>query len=198
MRTNKFIIVSLIAVLMSSCKGDKKSIISEDLSDDSFVNSNFKENLINYNEDMSACTNLSKSVLSTSYEVTDEDIMIRDSTVDERLQSFYPTCKFTVMLGEGKGYLVGEITVIPETQKDENWEETWDLKKSASRSVEWIKDVGLAALWKPNTRTLLIKFEGYMLKVVAPGLNYDPNKKERNNKYKNTALTIAKSAGYID
>lgn len=198
MKTTNLIIISLIAVFLSSCKGDKKTIIGEDLSDDSFVNSNFKGNLIDYSEDMSACINLSKSVLSNSYEVTAEDIMIRDSTVDDRLQSFYPTCKFTVMLGEGKGYLVGEITVIPEAQTNENWEETWAITKAASKSAEWVKNVGMAAQWKPNNRELSIKFKGYTLKVVAPGLNYDPNQKDRNNNYKKIALAIAKGAGYIE
>lgn len=199
MKTTNLILISLMVLFMSSCKGDKKTIIGEDLSDDSFVNTNFKGNLIDYSEDMSACNNFSKSVLSSNYEVTDEDVTIRDSSIDERFQSLYPKCKFTVMLGEGNGYLLGEITVIPEAQQtNENWKETWAITKAASKSAEWVKNVGMAAQWKPNNRELSIKFEGYTLKVVAPGLNYDPNNQDRNNKYKNTALAIAKSAGYID
>jgi len=195
MKTTKLIIISLIAVFLTSCKGDKKSIIGADLSDESFVNTNFDGNLINYDENMSACRGFTQADLATHYDVSIEDIMIRDSTVDDRLQSLYPTCKLTVMVDGG--YLQGDITVIPEAQKDENWEETWAFKKASSKSAEWVNGVGQAALWKPNKRELLIKFDGYLLTITVPGLNYDFNKKEINDKYHKIALKMAKSAGYI-
>ena len=195
MKTINFIIISLIAVFLTSCKGDKKSIIGADTSDDSFVNKNFDGNLINYDENMSACSNFSAADLAKHYDVPNGAIMIRDSTVDERLEAYNPTCKFTVMLGEGKGYLLGSISVYSEAQKDEHWEESWALRKAASRSAEWIKGVGRAALWKPGNRKLTIKFEGYSLVISVPGINRDSNKK--NVRYKKIALDMAKSAGYI-
>ena len=121
-KTINFIIISLLAVFLTSCKSDKKTVIGKDLSEDSFVNSNFKGNLINYDEKISACSNFSEADLATHYDVPDDAVMIRDSTVDERLQTLYPICKFTVMLGERKGYLLGNITAIPELQKDDFWE----------------------------------------------------------------------------
>lgn len=197
-KTINIIIISLVVVFLASCKGDKKSVIGAGLSDDSFVNKNFDGNLINYDKNMSACSNFSKADLATHYDVANDAIMIKDSSNDDRLQTLYPTCKLTIMLGEGKGYLLGQITVIPESQKAENWNKSWALKKAASKSSEWIKGVGKAALWKPNKRELLIKFDDYILSTTVPGLNYDPNKKDRNDKYKNIALAMAKSAGYIN
>jgi len=47
MKTINLILFSLTVLGLSSCKGDKKSIIGADLSEDSFVNKNFKGNFIN-------------------------------------------------------------------------------------------------------------------------------------------------------
>ena len=196
MKTTNFINFSLVVLLLTSCIGDKKSIIGADTSDDSFVNKNFDGNLINYDVNMSACSNFSEADLAKHYDVPNDAIIIRDSTVDERLEAYSPTCKFTVMFGEGKGYLLGSISVYSEDQKNNHWEETWALKKAASRSAEWVKGVGRAALWKPGNRILTIKFEGYSLVISVPGIDRDSNKK--NVRYKKIALAMAKSAGYIN
>jgi len=116
------------------------------------------------------------------------------------------------MLGENEfNYLIGGITVNREIKKDEmmgeiaeaagggeNWKEAWALQKSISKSAEWIEGVGLAAMWKPKRRELLIKFEGYSVYVMAPGAAFNQEEKARNRDYKKIALEMAKKAGYIN
>lgn len=194
MKYLKITTICLMTIILWSCVGDKKSIIGADLSEDSFVNKNFKGNLINYDENMSACGNISEAGVLQLYDSSNK-IMIRDSSTDDRLQTIYPTCKLTVMLD--KGYLLGSLSLVPVLNKEENWVEDLALEKATSKSAEWVEDMGKAAMWKASTRKLSIRFEGYTLYVTVPGLSNSPDNKERNKNQKAKAIALAKMAGYI-
>lgn len=213
MKTKKLITLSLIAIFLTSCLGDKKSIDIDEANDTtSFINKDFKGNLIDYNENMSACSKMSKADLAKLYQVSAEDIVWMDSASNERMSTNKPTCNFRVMLGENEfNYLIGGISVNREIKKDEmmgeiaeaagggeNWKEAWALQKSMSKSAEWIEDVGLAAMWKPKRRELHIKFEGYSLYVMAPGSAINQQENAKNRDYKKIALEMAKKAGFIN
>jgi|GEM_PF-1501075 len=213
MKTKKIIILSLITLFLTSCLGDKKSIDIEEANDTtSFVNKDFKGNLIDYDENMSACSKMTKADLASLYNVSADDIYWMDSASNERMESNKPTCNFRVMLGENEfNYLIGGITVNREIKKDEmmgeiaeaagsgeNWKEAWALQKSMSKSAEWVEDTGLAAMWKPKRRELHIKFEGYTLYVMAPGAAFNKKEKAKNRDYKTIALEMARKAGFIN
>jgi hypothetical protein len=213
MKTKKLIIISLITIFLTSCLGDKKSIDIEEANDTtSFVNKDFKGNLIDYDKNMSACDRMSKADLAKLYDVTAEEIIWMDSASNERMTSNSPTCNFRVMLGENEfNYLIGGITVKREIKKDEmmgeiaeaagggeNWKEAWALQKSISKSAEWIEGVGLAAMWKPKKRELIIKFEGYSVYIMAPGSTINQEEKAKNRDYKKIALEMAKKTGFIN
>jgi hypothetical protein len=116
------------------------------------------------------------------------------------------------MIGENEfNYLIGGITVQREIKKDEmmgeiaeaagsgeNWKEAWALKKSISKSAEWVENAGEAALWYPNKRQLLVKFDGYTLTVLAPGHSFNQEEKALNRDYKKIALEMAKASGFIN
>jgi hypothetical protein len=213
MKTIKVLSIVMVSLLITACVGDKKSIDIEEANDTtSFVNKDFKGNLIDYYENMSACDRMSKADLAKLYDVTAEEIIWMDSASNERMTSNSPTCNFRVMLGENEfNYLIGGITVNREIKKDEmmgeiaeaagggeNWKEAWALQKSISKSAEWIKGVGQAAMWKPNKRELIIKFDGYSVYVMAPGAAFNQEEKARNRDYKTIALEMAKKAGFIN
>jgi hypothetical protein len=213
MKTIKVLSIVMASLLITACLGDKKSIDIEEANDTtSFVNKDFKGNLIDYDENMSACDRMSKSDLAKLYDVSAEEIIWMDSASNERMNSNSPTCNFRVMLGENEfNYLIGGITVNREIKKDEmmgeiaeatgggeNWEEGWALQKSISKSAKWVKGVGLAAMWKPNKRELIIKFDGYSLYVMAPGAAFNQEEKARNRDYKTIALEMARKAGFIN
>ena len=206
MKTTNLFIFSLLSLLLTACFGDKKSINVEEANDtSSFINNDFKVNLIDYDEKMSACSGMSKADLAKLYDVTADDIYWMDSSTNERMNTNIPTCNFRVMIGENEfNYLIGGIIVHRKIKKEEMmgeiaeavgggeiWKDAWALQKSISKSAEWIENVGLATIWKPKRRELHIKFDGYLLSTTCPGLNYEPNKKERNDNYKNTALAMA-------
>lgn len=213
MKISNLISLFIIGLMLTACLGDKKSINIEEANDTtSFVNKDFKGNLIDYDDNMSACSKMTKADLASLYDVSADDIYWMDSATNDRMNSRVPTCNFRVMIGEDEfNYLIGGITVNREIKKDEmmgeiaeatgggeNWEEGWALQKSISKSAEWIKDVGLAAMWKPKKRELHIKFEGYSVYIMAPGAAFNQEEKARNRDYKKIALEMAKKAGYIN
>jgi hypothetical protein len=213
MKTEKIMFISLITIFFTSCLGDKKNISIEEANDStSFVNEDFKGNLIDYDDKMSACSKMNEADLAKLYNVPADKIYWMDSATNERMQTTSPTCNFRVMIGENEfNYLSGGITVQREIKKDEmmgeiaeaagggeNWKEAWALKKSISKSAEWVENVGEAALWYPNKRQLLVKFDGYTLTVIAPGASFNEEEKARNRDYKKIALEMARKAGFIN
>ena len=92
--------------------------------------------------------------------------------------------------------MMGEIAEA--AGSGENWEEAWALQKSMSKSSEWVKSIGLAALWNDSKTELKIKFEGYTLMVYPPKNIGNKEEEAKNRDYKNIALAMAKAAGYIN
>ncbi|MEM1003113.1 MAG: hypothetical protein AAGH46_10740 [Bacteroidota bacterium] len=202
----------VLAVSLSSCQGDKKAVNISEMGDTSFVNSNFKGNLINYSEGMSACDQIGEADLAEIYGVSADLIVIDDPlTNPDRQVTSTPICSFYIKSDESDFlWLRGSMAVTREIGKDEfmgevheatgggkNWEEAWALKKSMSQSAEWIPNTGLAALWNESNTQLEIKFKGYTLEVYP--LKNISNKEEvaKNRDYKSVALEMAKAAGYI-
>lgn len=198
--------------LLSSCIGDRKSIIGADLGDTSFVNTSFKANEIDYTEGMSACDQLSTATLAELYGVSEDMVIISDPTkmANSRFVGG-PSCMIHVKLSETKGdHLTGTISLAREVGKDEymgeiaeatgggeNWEEAWALKKAMRESTEWMENMGQAALWTGKKRMLEIKFDGYTLNVIAPGAAFNQEENSRNRDYQKIAVAMAKSSGFI-
>ncbi len=211
MKQQRIIILAIIGLFMTSCLGDRKSIIGEDLGDTSFVNKDFKGNLIDYKEGMSACEQLRPSVLADLYKVDDDDIIITDPTKSNRFVNPKPSCLIHVKMSDQKfDHLTGNILVYREVKADEymgdvaeatgageDWEEAWALKKSLRKSTEWVEGIGQAALWTGKQRKLEVKFEGYTLEVIAPGAAFNTEEQARQRDYKSIAISMAKAAGYI-
>ncbi|WP_405607694.1 hypothetical protein [Polaribacter sp. Asnod1-A03] len=207
------IILTLIISLFTSCFGDKKVTNVFEIGETSFINKNFKVNKINYTKGMSACNNITKEAIAKIYGVSASKVHVEDPTKSDRYKKdMAPACIFYVEEGDNDFmWLRGSIAVNREISKDEfmgdvaeaagsgkNWEEAWSLKKSISKSAEWIPNLGKAALWNPKKGVLEIKFEGYTL-VVNP-LKNRLNKAEtsKNRDYKKIAISMAKVGGYIN
>ena len=79
-----------------------------------------------------------------------------------------------------------------------NWEEAWSLKKSISKSAEWIPNMGKAALWNARKKTLEIKFDGYNLLINPPKNILNKEETAKNRDYKEIAIEMAKSCGFIN
>ena len=212
MKLKKLVFLLLICVCLTSCLGDKKTVNVSEMNDISFVNKNFKDNLINYSKDMSACENMSPNSIASLYNVSENMVLFEDvSKSDRRVPNSSPICSFFIKDGENDfQWLRGSISIQREIGKDEiaydvakavghgvEWKEAWALNKSISKSSVWLKGIGLAAVWNDKNKELKIKFKGYILYVnpLKNGLNKAEIAKNRD--YKKVAIAMAKAAGYI-
>lgn len=208
------IITSLFftVLIISGCFGDKKSAIGQSFEDTSFVNKNYTKNKVNYTKGMSACTKLSTNALAKLYDVTETNVVIEDPTKSDRYKKPISGCMLYIKTGNSDyEWLRGSIEIKREIKQGEqmydiakatgytaDWVEAWNLKKTISKSSEWVPNIGKAALWNSKKNMLEIKFIGYTL-VVKPLKNI-LNKEEisKNRNYKKVAISIARDAGFIN
>jgi hypothetical protein len=206
------LLILILLLTTISCTGDRKSLVRQDLEDTSFVNKNFKGNLVDFDEKMSACDQITTNEISSLYGFSAVDVVIQDASKLNLKNNSKPSCMFYIKSGASDfEWLRGSISVEREIAKDEymgdiaeavgsgeNWKEAWSLKKSMYKSSEWVPGLGLAAIWNKNKTTLEIKFDGYTL-VVNPIKNV-LNKEEvaHNRDYKKMALGLARAGGYIN
>ena len=203
----------VITLALFSCLGDKKAANVSEIGDTSFINKNFKGNLINYSNNMSACKNMSVSDIASMYHVSENRVVIQDASKSNRsAPNSSPICTFFIKDGASDfEWLRGSMNIQREITKDETaydiakaagngveWEEAWALNKSISKSSEWVKGMGMAAVWNKSKTELKIKFKGYTLSVYP--LKNRLNKVEiaKNRDYKKVAISMAKAAGYIN
>lgn len=213
MNLSKYLLILLVTISFTGCIGDKKAINVSELNDTSFVNENFKGNLINYSKEMSACENMSASDIASMYQVSENVVVFEDiSKSDRRAPNTPPICNFFIKDGENDfQWLRGSMNIQREINKNETaydvakaagngveWEEAWALNKSMSKSSEWIQDMGLAAVWNERKTELKIKFEGYTLSIYPLKNRMNTGEVAKNRNYKEVAIALAKAAGYIN
>ena len=161
---------------------------------------------------MSACESISASDIASIYGVSEDLIVINDITkTDQRQPNSPPSCMFYIKTGDNDfEWLRGSISVQREIRKDEmaydvakaagngeEWEEAWALNKSISKSSEWIKDMGMAAVWNSKKVELKIKFNGYTLSIYPIKNKLNQAEVAKNRDYKNVAIAMAKASGFI-
>lgn len=213
MKTIKTTVVAcVLSIVLTSCLGDKKAVNISEMDDTGFVNEDFKGNLISYEKGMSACENMSAADIASMYNVSEDMIIYDDiSKSDRRVPNSKPACSFFIKDGENDfEWLRGSMAIDRQIGKDEpgyenanltgggeDWAEAWALTKSMSKSSEWIKDMGLAAVWNERHSELKIKFEGYTLSIYPIRNKLNKAEVARDRDYKKVAIEMARAAGFI-
>ncbi len=202
----KTALLGLIVVLFSACSnGDKKSIIGADFGDTSFVNKNYAGNKKDFKDIGSPCDLLRTDQIAKIYGVPVEKVKLdRPNEVGNS-----KSCRFLVFMSEEEfDYLTGFIAVESEVAPSDDpggiaqatgggtdWVEAWELRKTLSKSSEYLPNMGKAAIWFNAKRNLLIKLDGYSLSITAPGAAFNTKEQEKKRDYKAVAVEIAKSSG---
>ena len=186
MKYLKYILV-LLTIITISCIGDKKTVVGEELGDTSFVNENFKGNKKNFSE-------LPKDLC----EFLDEDSILKGydnatSVSFNGKNSFgNKNCQFNVIFfNDESQYIIGSIFINEDNSN--NWQESWEMKKKRFKSAQYVKNLGMAAIWNGKQRKLEIKMKGYMVMITVPPKMIAKNNLDNNADVKDIAIAIANS-----
>ena len=102
-------------------------------------------------------------------------------------------CQFSVIFfNDQSQYIIGTLFINEDTYV-EDWKDHWKMKKKRFQSAEYIRDLGMAAIWNGKQRTLDIKMKGYTVVITVPSKMIAKNKLDTNANVKDIAIAIANS-----
>ncbi|MBC2843644.1 hypothetical protein [Winogradskyella flava] len=182
------IYVLAFSTCLTSCFGDQKTIIGEDFGDTSFVNENYKGNKKDFSElPKDLCQFLDEASILKGYDnATSVSFNGKNSFGNKN-------CQFNVVFfNDQSQYIMGSI-FINENTNSANWEESWEMKKKRFKSVQYVKNLGMAAIWNGKQRKLEIKMKGYDAMITVPPKMSGKNQIDNNTDVKDIAIAIAKS-----
>lgn len=183
---------ALMAILLVSCLGDKKTAIGQDFDTDDFENKNFTGNKVNFEdlpEDM--CGYLDTDVILNQY----ADEGATSIKYDDKRRFMGKNCNFSIILNNTpSNFSIGFLSIIENLGEEEtNWKDTWEFQKKMKKSTAYVSDLGKAAIWYGKQRKLDIKMEGYTIALTVPAL-YDKEQPNKHYDYKKFAIAIAKNS----
>lgn len=189
MKHPSFLLLCFLAVGLLSCShGDKTNTIGATFADeDDFVNAFFTGNKVDLSEAGQACEYVSKANIAGMLGIPVEQVNSGHNPAMKQ-------CAFTIIYDEeGPDYTTAGFRFNQEvTGVESEWKDNWKVAKAISKTAEWVPNLGKAAIWKPASLQLEVKFEGYTLSVTAPR---GPKKDE--GKSKKWAIEMVKLGGFV-
>jgi len=191
MKKLKLIAISIfISLAITGCFGDKKTVVGQEFGDYSFINEKFAGNKIAFSElPKNLCSFINENKLRELYPSASKILFDDGKTFQSK------SCRFLIYMGEQEyDYLGGTIFAQEDVLAEgEDWRETWELKKKASKSAEYILGLGKTAIWIERKRELIVKMDNYSITITVPGSAFKEEEVAKKRNYKNIALEIAKS-----
>ncbi len=182
------LLLLVTALLSVSCIGDQNTVIGQEFEDSDFVNENFKGNKKNFSDlPKDLCEFLDEASILKGYNnATSVLFNGKNSFVNKN-------CQFSVIFfNDQSQYIIGTLFINEDTYV-EDWKDHWEMKKKRFRSAEYIKNLGMAAIWNGKQRTLDIKMKGYTVVITVPSKMIAKNKLDTNANVKDIAIAIANS-----
>ena len=184
-------VFGLMILLLSSCFGDKKSAIGTSFNETSFINKSFSGNTMEFSAIASPCSYISKDALAKLYNTSEDKVVLIGGNEQSK------GCTIRIQMSDQEfDYITGMLHFYEEANQRSDgstWVEDWQLQKGMSRSAEWIANMGKAAMYKSAKRELNIKFDNYVMSIIAPGSAFNKKEKALNRDYKKIAITMAKN-----
>ena len=176
------------ALLFASCISDQKTIIGQEFEDSDFVNENFKGNKKNFSDlPKDLCEFLDEASILRGYNNATSVLFNGKNPFVNK------NCQFSVVFfNDQSQYIIGTLFINEDTYA-EDWKDHWEMKKKRFRSAEYIKNLGMAAIWNDKQRTLDIKMKGYTVVITVPSKMIAKNKIDTNANVKDIAIAIANS-----
>ncbi len=194
MKLHQLLAIGILILSLSSCLGDKKTVIGQEFGDTDFVNADFKGNKIEFGDlPKNMCEYLSESQISKLYPDGTKVLF------DDGKTYMTKNCRFLVYIGEREyNYLGGTLFAtedIAEVEKE--WVESWEMQKKLSKTSEYVSGLGNAAIWFGKKRELRIKMKGYTISITVPGSSVNEEESAKKRDYKNIAIKIAENTNLI-
>ena len=190
MKTIKFLAVTLfITTLFTSCLGDQKTIVNQEFGNTDFVNENFKVNKKNFSDlPKDLCEFLDEASIIKGYDNA------TSVTFNGKNSFMNKNCQFTVtFFSDTSQFIKGSIFINENTSENDNWKESWEMKKKRFNSAEYVENLGMAAIWNGKQKKLEIKMKGYDVMITVPPKMTNKNQINNNADVKHIAIAIAKN-----
>lgn len=186
---NNLVAVLCIAILFTSCLGDQKTIVGQEFGDTDFVNENFKGNKKNFSDlPKDLCEFLDEASIVKGYDNA------TSVTFNGKNSFMNKNCQFAVtFFNDTSQFIKGSIFINENTSENDNWKESWEMKKKRFNSAEYVKNLGMAAIWNGKQKKLEIKMKGYDVMITVPPKMTDKNQIDNKTDVKHIAIAIAKS-----
>ena len=182
------LLLLVTALLSVSCIGDQNTVIGQEFEDSDFVNENFKGNKKNFSDlPKDLCEFLDEASILKGYNNATSVLFNGNNSFVNK------NCQFSVIFfNDQSQYIIGTLFINEDTYV-EDWKDHWEMKKKRFRSAEYIKNLGMAAIWNGKQRTLDIKMKGYTVVITVPSKMIAKNKLDTNANVKDIAIAIANS-----
>ena len=182
------LLLLVTALLSASCIGDQNTVIGQEFEDSDFVNENFKGNKKNFSDlPKDLCEFLDEASILKGYNNATSVLFNGNNSFVNK------NCQFSVIFfNDQSQYIIGTLFINEDTYV-EDWKDHWEMKKKRFRSAEYIKNLGMAAIWNDKQRTLDIKMKGYTVVITVPSKMIAKNKLDTNANVKDIAIAIANS-----
>ncbi|EDP95594.1 hypothetical protein U8527_06085 [Kordia algicida OT-1] len=183
---------TFLSILLTSCFGDKGTIVGQELGDTDFVNTKFSGNKVAFSAlSKNLCEYIHIDQIKKLYPDASKVLVDDGKTFQSK------NCRFLVYVGEGEfNYLSGSIFALKDNfLEGQDWKEAWEFKKKMSKSSEYIGGLGKAAVWIGKKRELSIKLEGYSITITVPGAPFNKEEIAKKRDYKDIAIKIANNSG---
>ncbi|NRB83849.1 MAG: hypothetical protein HRU49_08755 [Winogradskyella sp.] len=186
----------LSTTILSSCFGDKTTIVGEELGTELTENKSFSGNKYSFKElPENLCTIISMDEVKQQY----IDANVNEVKVDQVRRFSGKYCDFMILFDPSMAtaYSKGFLSVVKDFEGDSNWQEQWQFKLKSLKSAESVPNLGKAALWIGKQRKLEVKMDGYTIVLTVPAINgvNDPNARQYD--YKSTAVSIIKNSKFF-
>ena len=182
---------ALLSILLVSCIGDQKTVVGQEFGDTTFINDNFQGNKKDFSElPNNLCEFLNENVILKTYDNA------TSVTFDDKSPFMNKNCQFAVIyFNDNSQFIKGSLFVTEIEDESDGWKEIWELKKKRFESAEYVKNIGLAAVWNGKQRKLEIKMKGYDVLITVPPKMTAKNQIDNKSNVKNVAIAIAKNTG---
>ena len=148
----------LSVILLTSCFGDKKTIVGEELGTAFTENKSFSGNRYSFSD---LPENLGEIISMNEVKLQYADAHVTEAKEDEVRRYSGKYCDFMILFDSSMAttFSRGFLSVVKDFEDDSDWKEQWQSKLTSLKSAESVANLGKAAIWIGKQRKLEVKID---------------------------------------